>query len=477
MTLVPIDLSGGQVSTADTMSSAASSVVNWQTDVAGINRVRPGLVTYTTTGLGSAALIGLYRFKTYIIGVDSDRKIYALPDSAPTAWTSLSDATSATKLDGSRRPVFAEDPSDLFIVGGGSIQKWTGTGLTARLGAGPQASHIVNLGQRLVANDLTSPGRVLWSDLGDGSDGTWQALSFGTAEARPDPIVSISENTAELILKGSSTLETWAISPDALSPFERIVTINVGELAPYSNIRWGNDYAFLAQDDGRRCFVKSNGRGFEVLSEAIDKDLAELSTVDDCFGFREDTKQFACLVWAFPTEGRTFVYDYRTKKWGERKYYDGVAFNTTWPVSCHAYWPAQNLNLVGASTGAAVYQLDPTVRSDLSGTLLSERITGWTDHGSPNTKRSVRVRVTMRRGTAPLGGVDGQIEVAVDNDGKGFGQFRTISTGQPGDRRSHVDLYFGGIFQRRRYWIRYSGTDDVSIVSLHDDVVDLDASQ
>lgn len=474
MTLVPVDLSGGQVSTADTMSSAASSVINFQTDVAGINRVRPGLVTYTTTGLGSAPLIGLYRFKSYVIGVDEDRKIYALPDSAPTVWTALSDATTATQLDGARRPVFAEDPSDLFIVGGGDIQKWTGTGLTARLGAGPQCSHIVNLGQRLIANDLTSPTRVYWSDLGDGSDGTWNALSFGTAEARPDPIVSIAENTAELILRGSSTIETWAISSDPLTPFERIVTINVGELAPYSAIRWGNDYAFLAQDDGRRCFVRSNGREFQNLSEAIEKDLSQLSTVDDCFGFREDTDMFGCLVWVFPAEGRTFVYDYRAKKWGERRYYS-EPFNTTWPVSAHAYWPAQNLNLVGASTGAAVYQLDTSVRSDLSGTLLAERITGWQDHGTQNTKRSTRVRVTLRRGTAPLGGVDGQVEVAVDNDGKGFGPFKTITTGQPSDRRSYVDLYFGGVFQRRRYWIRYSGTDDVSIVSLHDDVTDLGA--
>src|SRR6185436_465354 len=99
MPLAPVEISGGQVSAADTMSSATSSLVNWQPDVAGVNRIRPGLVEYATTGL-TAPLIGLYRFREYVIAVDEDRGLWKLADSAPTTWVAISDGTSATLLDG-----------------------------------------------------------------------------------------------------------------------------------------------------------------------------------------------------------------------------------------------------------------------------------------------------------------------------------------------------------------------------------------
>ncbi len=455
------------------MSAATSTVRNWQTDVAGVNRMRPALVTYTTTGLGSSPLIGLYRWKTFMVGVTADRKIWALLDSAPTAWTALSDGTAATQLANTARPVFAEDASDLFIAGGGAIQKWTGAGLTARLGgtSPTDVTHLVNVAQRLVANTAANPSRVLWSDAGDGSDATWSALGFANAEARPDTVIAVGENTSELVLFGGSTTETWGVSANPLTPFERIATMNIGMAAAYSAIRFDNQYLWL---DNTRRFVKSDGRGYEVVSEAIAKDIRNLTTVTDCWGFREDTDLGGVLVWVFPTAGRTFAYDYTSKKWQERNYYTAPS-SGTWPVSCHSYWNSQNLNLVGITSSATVCQLDTAARQDLGGTMVAERITGWTDFGTANRKRSTRLQVCMRRGTAPLAATDGQLEIAVADDGRGWSTFKTITTGQPSDQQMTKPLHFGGIFRKRRYWIRYSGTDDMSLVSLHDDVDDLEA--
>lgn len=471
--LAPVEIAGGQVSTADTMSPATSVLRNFQVDVAGVNRMRPALVTYTTTGLGSSPLIGLYHWKSWLVGVTADRKIWAIIDSGPTAWIALSDATAATQLDNTARPVFAEDASDLFIAGGGAIQKWTGAGLTARLGgtSPTDVTHLANVAQRLVANTAANPSRVLWSDLGDGSDSTWGALSFGHAEARPDPVVAIGENTAELVIWGASTTEIWGVSVDPLTPYQRITTMNVGMAAPYSAVRFDSYYFWL---DSARRFIQSDGRSYNVVSEAIAKDLRNLGTIDDCFGYREDTDLGGLIVWVFPTAGRTFAYNYTDKKWHERNYYT-APFNGAWPVSCHSYWEALNLNVVGISSSAALCTLDTTVRQDLGGTMVAERITGWTDLGTPNVKRSLRVQSRMRRGTTPLAATDGQLEVAVANDGGGWGGFQTITMGQPGDLKMNRDLYFGGVFTTRRYWIRYSGSDDFSLVALYDDVIDLEA--
>lgn len=471
--LVPVEIAGGQVSTVDTMSSATPVVRNFQMDVAGVNRMRPALVSYTTTGLGVSPLIGLHRWKTWLVGVTQDRKIWALPDATPTVWTALSDGTASTQLANTARPVFAEDASDLFIAGGGAIQKWTGAGLTARLGgtSPTDCTHLVNLSQRLIANTAASPSAFRYSDLGDGNDTSWPALNFATAESRPDRIVAIGENTAELALWGTTTTEAWGTTTDANAPYQRINTLNIGMSAPYSAVRFDNYYFWL---DDRRRFVSSDVRSYEVVSKAIEKDLRGLSTISDCWGYREDTDLGGVLVWVFPTAERTFAYEYDTKKWQERNYYTAPT-NGAWPVNCHAYWDSTNLNIVGGTANASVYKLDTTARQDIGGTMVAERITGWQDFGTANKKRSAKVQVRMRRGTAPLGGTDGQIEIAVAQDGGGWGDFKTITLGQPGDQEMVRDLFFGGVFTTRRYWIRYSGIDDFSLVSLHDDIVDLEA--
>src|SRR5216110_3763269 len=469
-----VDISAGLVSTADPMSAATSKLVNFLPDVAGVQRIRPALVSYSTTGLGTAPLIGLYRWKTWIIGVDSDRLIYALPDLTPTVWQSLSDATAATKLAGIGRPVFAESASFLYIAGGLAIQKWTGVGLTARLGgSSPNTTHIANLGQRLVALDLSNPGRYRYSDLGEGVDSSWPALNFITAEARPDGLVAITENTAELALFETSTLEIHGISTNPLTPFQRISTLNVGCSAEGSIVRFDNNYFWL---DNKRRFIQSDGRSYEPVGEAIQRDLRDLGTVSDSFGYREDTDRNGCLVWVFPTAGRAWAFDYTAKKWTERALYDGVSANTAWPVATHAFWDSQNANLVGAAGSAGVYKLDTSNRQDLGGTILGEIVTGWQDFGTDNRKRSARVRVVLHRGTTPLAATSSQLEVAVEDDNLGFGDFKVIGLGQPYDTLSSIDLRFGGIFRRRRYWVRYSGTDDLSIAKLADDVTDLEAA-
>src|SRR5882757_6315335 len=105
--LQPIDISGGQVSGVDDLSSASPSVINWEIDDAGVNRPRPGLATYTTTGLGTSLIIGMERWKSYVILVTADRKLWAIGDANPTLVQALSDSTSATQLEGIARPVFA----------------------------------------------------------------------------------------------------------------------------------------------------------------------------------------------------------------------------------------------------------------------------------------------------------------------------------------------------------------------------------
>lgn len=475
--LQAIDISGGQVSGIDNLSPAPSSVVNWEMDEGGINRPRPGLAAYTSTGLGTSPIIGMERWKTYVILVTTDRKLWAISDYLPTVVTPLSDATSGSLLEGALRPVFAIGEQYIYVTGGGRIQRWKpGLTLSEVIAASPFCTHVCSLGQRLVTNingatDATLASTFQWSDIGEGAWGTWPAANTANAEARPDPILGVTENASELLIFGTETTQTYGIGSDPTFPFEQVSTVNVGLAAPYAFVRMDNEFAFF---DNRRRIVVGDGRQVEPISDAIQKDLRGLTTIVDSWMYREERGQMSLLVIRFPTEKRTFVYDMKGKRWAERDYY-ASPFHADFPVGAHVYWPTQNYHMFGSSLAAGgLLRLNESSRQDVSGALVCERTSGWQDFGTMNRKRSSRVRVVMRRGTAAQGATPGALELRAQNDDSPWSTWKSLSVGTPDQYQQTLDLFsLGGIFRRRRYGVRFSTTEDMSLVSVHDDVQDL----
>lgn len=466
--LQPIDIAGGQVSGVDDLSSAASQVVNWTVDEAGINRPRPGLTSYTATGISASPVIGMCRWANYTIIVTQDRKIWAISDDNPTVAQAASSSSTATQLEGTERPTFVAGEDHVYIAGGGRIQRWSHVLLLSEVVTdSPNCTHIATLGQYLIANDTTNPQVYRWSDIGEGAWTTWPAANESRADSRPDPIVGIYENTNELFLFGSETLQVYAVGSDPTLPFEKVSTINVGLGAPYCVISLEQHFAIV--DDTRQCAL-TDGRSVQYLSDAIKKDLRGLTTISDAWGYYEEQGQFSYLVYRFPTERRSFVYDIGPKRWSERKYYS-APFQSDWPVGAYSYWPRYNYHLFGstASTGGLM-RFDPDSRQDLSGPLVCERTTGWQDFGSPGAKRGGRVRVFMRRGTAAQGATPGALEVRVQRDDGPWSVWKFVSVGEPENYRQYVDLFFGGIFRRARYAVRFSTTENMSLVSMFEDV-------
>jgi hypothetical protein len=478
--LQPVDISGGQVSGVDNLSSAASQVTNWEVDEAGINRPRPGLSSYVTTGtLGTSPIIGMERWKNYVILVTADRKLWAIQDALPTYVGALSDATSGSLLEGSLRPVFAIGELYVYVTGGGRIQRWNPSlSLSEVIPQSPICTHVAAMGERLVTNinsatDATAASTFQWSDIGEGVWGTWPAANTANANARPDPIVAITENTSELIMFGTETTQTYGNGSDPTFPFEQASTVNIGLGAPYAYARMDDNFALL---DSRRRIVISDGRSLEPIGGAIERDLRRMTTISDCWMWREERGQQSLLVVRFPTERRTFSYDLKGKRWAERDYY-AAPFHADFPVSAHVYWPAQNYHLFGSTLAAGgVLRLDEDSRQDISGGLVCERTTGWQDFGTMNRKRSCRLRLVLRRGTAAQGAVPGALELRTQADDGPWSSWRPIDLGTPSQYEQVRDVFAGGIFRRRRYGLRYSSSDETSLVSLHDDVTDLETT-
>jgi len=474
MALQKVDTSSGQVSGVDDLSPAASSVINWEEDEAGISRPRAALAAYAVTGLTTAKIIGIERWGAYTVFVDSDRKFQTISDYSPSIANAASSSSTATQLQGTRRPTWVIAHDYIYAAGGGKIQRWGSSLFNSELVTdSPACTHIASLGQYLIANDVGDPTRFKWSDIGEGAWTSWPSANATGADARPDNIIGIFENANRLYIFGEGSLQIYEVGSDATLPFDLIGSVDTGLGAPYAVARMDQQLAYL---DHRRRVVVGDGVASEPISGAIEKDLRGLTTISDCHMYREEVGQQANLVVRFPTEARTFVYDLKGTKWRERTGYT-APFLTDYPVNGYTYRKVDNAHIV-ASTSAtgALYKLSTTSRQDLGGPLVCERTTGWNEFGSANRKRSNGLVLISRRGTAAQGATPAAYEVRVQADDGPWSPWEFVSVGEPQQYEQKRKIHKHGIFSRRRYGVRVSGTEDTSLVALYDDVTDLGAA-
>jgi hypothetical protein len=471
----PIPINGGENLSADAATAATTLVANTSIGPAGENDQRAGLVDTHVTGMGTSPPIAAYQWRGWMVFVTADRKVWALAEGAPTTAIALSDATAATQLAGTQRPVFSEDGlPQLVIAGGGAPLRWTGAGLCSALVTSGLTTiaptHIAYLGERFIANDLANPTNWYWSDPFDGQHQSWPALNFDTADASPDNIVGVYSTIREAYIFGEKSLQVYTVGSDPLNPFDNAITQAVGCSAPYSPVNADGSWMFL---DDRRRIVVSDGRQFEDVATDLSKSLRNFSTVSDCWSFREDIDHDTFYVFQFPTEGREFYLDTDKKAWMERDYYAPTG-RTLLPYRSHAFWPAFNAHYFGSSTTGAAYKWDIDTRTDLGQPLVMERITGWLDHGSNNRKRSIRVRARLRRGTGTAT-TEELFEVRVADDGGPWGEWEQVPLGISGENEQVYDAYVGGIFRQRRYQFRYSGTSGTALLGVSDEIEDLES--
>ena len=442
----------------------------------GTNVPRRPLASYALTGMNSSTTVtGLFVFQGDLIIVGSDRYVYRVQSVAPTVANPISVAGAG--LEASGRPVFAEDQSDMFIAGGAHLWKYThGDPTGSSFGDSPptpaSATHVAWLGQRLIANarsPIANRGLYYWSDAGDGSDGTWQSSSYANAEARPDEILAIYENTQWTWIFGASTLQIFAVGADATNPFDSVTTVNIGIGAKYSPVRIDSMFAFI-DDKGR--IVMSDGRSPTVkdISQEIVTDIRAMTTYADAWGWRETEQRYDLLCYHFPTAGRTFEYDLNTSKWGERRYYDpSQGLMQAMPISSYVYWPEMNLHVFGRSDTNSIATISATATQELGGELLCQRTVSNVDHGIADRKSSNGVWAYIRRGTTE-DTTPGVIEIRKRDDGRAWSRWVQKSVGRLGDAAQGSYFPLQGTFRKRDYDIRYAGTNATSIVAVYDDI-------
>lgn len=469
-----ISFGPNQEGSYDAMGGASPRAINVVIDPKGVVSKRPGIDTYSVAPSGvvdANGITGLYADNTgqlfAVGGTPNSRHIYKLSGGVA---ADLSLAANST-LRGILRPVFAETEAYLVLAGGSNMQKVNLQTLQSTLlgGSPPVASHVVANSSRLAANDLTidktkvrfsgifqgtvdTTGMEEWTNTGLTEDG-----GFFSAEARPDPVMAVHENTNEVFVWGKDNIQIFV--PDATSIFAPAATRESGTLAPYSIIKQGQDFFWL---DQHRRIVYSDGRSFQNLEGPIKKQLDELSDPTDCFGYRVFVGHIDCLVWTFPTDGRTFVYQIGGG-WSEWFGWDGESAQfKSFIANAHYLRRDGGLNVVGTTDGRiGKFSLD--TYSDRGEKVVSYVESGFINRDTDNLKRCRYVNIAIRRGSnssASLGRLEWR------DDSGPWNEPVYIDTGVTGDNHCVRRISSLGTYRRRQWRWTFSDTVNLSLLKV-----------
>lgn len=456
---------------AEELGGAPPACFNVVVDKVGVIRRRPGLRSYSQAATsvvnanGISLVYAAQNGKLYAVdNHPTTKRLYEVTSGAALDLTT----TTGYKLQGTLRPTLAETEAMLVLAAGDDPMKLEfATAQTSALGGTPpKASHVIANSSRLLLNNVVQYlDRINYSDTAAGSSitghETWSGISAGffTAEGRPDPLPALWENTNEVFGFGSTSLQYF--TPDGSTVYAPVTTKESGIAAAYSIIKVDQNFAWL---DHQRRFVMSDGRSLNVLSDDIHGDLLGMSTVSDCYGFRVLTGTAECLVWTFPTDGRTFAFQVGAG-WSQWAGFDsGTANWVPMTISAHHLRAGSTVNVVGTTAGT-IRELSDAVTSDDGTVIVARSRSGFIDRGTSARKNCVRVMVTLRRGAAATApGPFGYLRWRDD-----LGPWSTnlpVGFGSIGDTTTVLEFRSLGVYRTRQWEFEFSGDVEFSLVSV-----------
>ena len=520
--IAPIVFSGSEDKSVTELGGAMPLVKNAIPDASGALRRRPGANSTYFSGsvFGDVQIIGLGAFQDWLIVVTSERRIWAVnvqrvtggfPDLSSLV-TLTADAFPDSFLAGTGRPSIVATRSKVFIAGGAQVQVWDGVAVrSSRLvnaGDGvdpvpayppPDATFLSAIAQRLVVSVPGSSGQIHWSGPLEGYTNWDYALGgagYIQAAAKPDPIVAIFDNTNEVFAFGNETIQVFTPAalqvdvndPNVLLDFAPSRTLNIGTISPYSIVPVDDNFMML---DRQRRFILTDARTYTDVSGPVAQILHDLTSIDDCWGFRMRFGRFDCVVWFFPTDGFGLIYDKNTSKWSEWSYSTRFDGGDAEVVTSAYNWAEKSVFLAGSSRGNLLLLSDTANYDGSSGPGSSpisvEVMTGFTDHGTTSQKHCKTVLLKFKRTTRKYpdsqldydGNGSGHVRISKrDNEGA-WKIVRDIELGGPGGdphavsdvapANPCIQLRSVGVYRTRHWKIEYTGQDEIQLVSAQEE--------
>jgi len=490
MAQAEINFSNRQATGQQELAGAPAVAVNVIVDDTGAIRRRPGLQAAPGIYNGvidPTGLSGIYQTvggKLYAVGsTPSYRNIYRVTSIPTLLGTALSDAN----LSGLLRPVFAETQLILAIAGGDKMQKVVLADDTSSriLDQPPYASHVAANSSRLLGNianvnfnNTFDKSVVRFSGIANGNSSfagmeIWTegvvigAAGHFSAEANPDPVLAIYENTNEVFCFGTKSVQVFSPDPFVSNTgipagWSPTVTKELGCAAPYSVVKVNQQFFWL---DELRRFVVSDARSETIIGDPIQKTIDDIAVVSDCYGYRVSVGPLDCLVYKFEQDGRCFSFQ-KGNGWSEWLGWK----NGNWapfPVTCEVISPTTSDNLVGDSSGR-IGRLSLDATTDYGEPINARVETGYIDRGTDEKKHCRVVRVALRRGQTTS--AVGPVALISWRDQPGpYGPPLEVNLGGQGDTHPVVELRSLGVYRRRQWRFEFSGTEPLELVKVTED--------
>jgi len=296
-------------------------------------------------------------------------------------------------------------------------------------------------------------GRSYYSELNDAR--TVDALSYFTAERRPDGMMRGFADNGELWLFGRVTTEIWTGSGDTDQPFVPLggSFIDKGCGARDSVVSFDNAPHWVGHDN-----VVYRGSGYtaeRVSSHSVERAIAAVADKTTIKGYTYTDRGHAFYV--LTCDDWTWTFDAATREWHERKSYQRQDWQA-WP-----YALAWGRHLVGDKSSGAINELSGTTYSEASSPIRVEMILP----DIPGEMIFNRLEIDMATGVglnvdATTLGYDPKLMLSWSDDGGNrWSSERVSAIGRQGDYAKTVAFTRLGKSKKKGRRFRIAMTDPV----------------
>lgn len=201
--------------------------------------------------------------------------------------------------------------------------------------------------------------RFYYSNLLNGA--VWGALSYYSAEARGDPVMTIYADHNELWLPGTQTIEIWHVSGDSLSPFTRSSSqfLEQGTVAPWSFAALDSTLYWLGGSPrGEGPAYRAQGyTPVRISNRNVERVRSGILTVGSAIAMTARQGGHAWYMLWWPETETTWAFDTLTSAWTELAALSEDGSLAPWPVNQHCV--AFDVHLWGSYTDGSLYVWNP----------------------------------------------------------------------------------------------------------------------
>jgi hypothetical protein len=243
-------------------------------------------------------------------------------------------------------------------------------------------------------------GEFYISALYDGL--SWEALDYANAEVDPDDLVSLIVSHEQLWVLGEDTTQLYVDTGNILFPFEAQPggTIEWGIAARWSIAKGDNTIIWLAKTkSGHANVVKATGFSPEIISsQSLEEAMSGYSTLSDAYAFvlKPDQRNLFYVL-TFPTDNKTWVYDFSTTLWHQWSTNNIGRFNAS------SYCFFNGRQYLGSSIDGKLYRLDSMQFTDVNEPLV-RKATSYPHSDNQNRVIWHSLEILFEAGTGLLTG-------------------------------------------------------------------------